>query len=295
MNATSHWIDTLPEDLRQLTYGWLAAQPLPAENERRLWQRLRIEWNYNSNHIEGNTLTYGETLLLLIHGRTRGDHLMREYEEMRGHDVAIELVRTLAQGDQPLTEGDIRDLNRIVLKEGFWRVAQTLDGEPTRKWIEPGCYKTQPNHVLTATGEIFHFATPEETPSRMAALVQWLRVEMEVPTLALSALLARVHHEFIRIHPFDDGNGRVVRLLLNYVLLRAGLLPLVVKSRDRRRYQDAIAFADAGDLAPLGEYFAEALRWSLRLGLDAASRLVELESSGDHTLEEALLLRLGAS
>lgn len=285
MNATSHWIDTLPEDLRQLTYDWLTAQPLPAENEHRLWQRLRIEWNYNSNHIEGNTLTYGETLLLLIHGRTRGDHLMREYEEMRGHDVAIELVRTLAHEDRPLTEGDIRDLNRIVLKEGFWRVAQTPDGEPTRKWIEPGCYKTQPNHVLTATGEIFHFATPEETPARMAALVQWLRVEMEVPTLALSALLARVHHEFIRIHPFDDGNGRVVRLLLNYVLLRAGLLPLVVESRDRRRYLNAIAFADAGDLAPLGEYFAEALRWSLRLGLDAASRLVELESSGDHIHE----------
>lgn len=130
-----------------------------------------------------------------------------------------------------LTEGDIRDLNRIILKEGFWRVAQTPGGEPTRKWIEPGRYKTQPNHVLTATGGIFHFAMPEETPARMATLVQWLRAEMEAPTLALPALLARAHHEFIRIHPFDDGNGRVVRLLLNYVLLRAGLLPLVVKSQ----------------------------------------------------------------
>jgi len=281
MNTTSPWIDTLPADLRQLAADWAAAQPLPAANEGRLWQRLRIEWNYNSNHIEGNTLTYGETLLLLIHGRTRGDHLMREYEEMRGHDVAIELVRALSQEDRPLSEGDIRDLNHIVLKEGFWRVAQTPDGEPTRKWIEPGRYKTQPNHVLTATGEIFHFATPEETPARMAAFVQWLRGEMESPTVALPTLLAHSHHEFIRIHPFDDGNGRVVRLLVNYLLLRAGLLPLVVKSRDRHRYLETIAFADAGDLAPLGEFFAEALRWSLRLGLEAASRLIELESSGE--------------
>lgn len=281
MTAKTLWIDTLPADLRQLAADWAAAQPLPAPNESRLWQRLRIEWNYNSNHIEGNTLTYGETLLLLIHGRTRGDHLLREYEEMRGHDVAIELVRSLAKDERPLTEGDIRDLNRIVLKEGFWRVAETPDGEPTRKWIEPGRYKTQPNHVFTATGEFFSFATSEETPALMAAFVQGLRAEMDMPTLALPALLARAHHEFIRIHPFDDGNGRVVRLLLNYVLLRAGLLPLVVKSRDRRRYLEVIAFADAGDLAPLGEYFAEALRWSLRLGLEAASRLVELEGGGD--------------
>jgi Fic family protein len=180
-----------------------------------------------------------------------------------------------------LTEGDIRDLNRIVLKEGFWRIAQTPDGEQTRKWIEPGRYKTQPNHVLTATGEIFHFATPEDTPARMAAFVRWLRTEIEMPSLALPALLARMHHDFIGIHPFDDGNGRVVRLLLNYVLLHAGLLPLVVKSRDRRRYLEVIAFADAGDLAPLGEFLADALRWSLRLGLDAASRLVELESTGE--------------
>lgn len=281
MNTTTPWIATLPEDLRQLASAWQAAQPLPNANDSRLWQRLRIEWNYNSNHIEGNTLTYGETLLLLIHGRTRGEHLLREYEEMRGHDVAIELVRALAREERPLGEGDIRDLNRIVLKEGFWRPAETPEGEPTRKWIEPGRYKTQPNHVMTAAGEIFYFATPEETPARMAEFAQWLRTEMEAPTLALPDLLAQLHHEFIRIHPFDDGNGRVVRLLVNYVLLRAGLLPLVVKSKDRRRYLETIAFADAGDLAPLAEFFAEAMRWSLTLGLDAAAGLVELDGGGE--------------
>jgi Fic family protein len=281
MNAKNAWTATLPADLRQLAVDWAGLQPLPAENERRLWQRLRIEWNYNSNHIEGNTLTYGETLLLLIHGRTRGEHLFREYEEMRGHDVAIELVRSLAREDRPLSEGDIRDLNRIMLKEGFWRVAQTPDGEQTRKWVEPGRYKTQPNHVLTATGELFQFASPEETPARMAAFRQWLGSELESPTLTLPMLLGRLHHEFIRIHPFDDRNGRVVRLLVNYVLLRANLFPLVVKSRDRGRYLEVIAFADAGDLDPLAEFFSDALRWSLRLGLEAASGLIDLDSAGD--------------
>lgn len=281
MTAADFCIDTLPADLRTLALDWRAAQPLPREHEHRLWQRLRIEWNYHSNHIEGNTLTYGETLLLLIHGRTRGEHLLREYDEMRGHDVAIEWVRTLAREDRDLSEGDIRDLNRLILKEGFWRVAQTADGEPTRKWIEPGQYKTQPNHVLTAIGELFHFAAPEETPARMADLTHWLRTELAVPTLPLPMLLARLHHEFTSIHPFDDGNGRVVRLLLNYVLLRAGLLPLVIQSQARRRYLDVIAFADAGDLQPLSAFLSEAIGRSLRLGLEAAARLIDLQTDSE--------------
>lgn len=202
---------------------------------------------------------------------------MREYEEMRGHDVAIEWVRTLAREERLIREGDIRDLNRILLKEGFWKVAQTPEGEPTRKWIEPGRYKTQPNHVITATGEIFYFASPEETPARMTEFAAWLRTELETPTLPLAELIAQLHHRFIRIHPFDDGNGRVVRLLVNYVLLRLGSLPIVIQSRDWRRYLDVIAAADAGDLAPFAKFAAEALCWSLRLGIRAAREMIGLE------------------
>ena len=272
------WHSSLNPELQSLCDQWLSAQPLRKEYEQRMWQRFRLEWNYNSNHIEGNTLTYGETLLLLIHGRTKGQHLLREYEEMRGHDVAIEHVRALAEEERPLTEGDIRDLNRILLKEGFWRVAQTPDGEPTRKWIEPGRYKTQPNHVITAAGELFQFTTPEETPVQMADLVLWLRNEMESPGMGLIQFLALLHHRFTRIHPFDDGNGRVVRLLVNYVLLKACLPPMVIKTRERKRYLETLAMADAGDLEPLQTFFVEALAWSLSLGIRAANSLIELES-----------------
>ncbi len=276
MNARDCWTDSLPEPLRGLALRWRGAQPLPPENEHRLWQRLRIEWSYNSNHIEGNSLTYGETLLLLIHGRTRGEHLLREYEEMRGHDVAIELVRAMAAEERPLSEGDIRDLNRVLLKEGFWRVAHTPGGEATRQWIEPGRYKTQPNYALTATGEMVHFTPPEETTAQMAELVRWFQAETASPSIGLLPMLARLHHDFVRIHPFDDGNGRVARLLLNLVALRAGLPPLVLKTARRQRYLDTIALADAGDLAPLQAFLAESLRESLELGLEAAERMVSL-------------------
>jgi len=277
----SKLLEGLPTEIIQSFDAWQRTQPLKPEYEQRLWQRLRIEWNYNSNHIEGNTLTYGETLLLLIHGRTKGEHLLREYEEMRGHDVAIEYVRDLAQEGRALTEGDIRDLNRIVLNEGFWRAAQTTDGQATRKWVEPGTYKTQPNHVLTATGELFHFATPEETPARMADFACWLNEEVARPTQNIASMLAQLHHRFIRIHPFDDGNGRVVRLLMNYVLLHGGFPPIVIQSHERSRYIAAIQASDASDLKPMVEFVMGNLRWTLVLCNQAATILVPLESDAE--------------
>ena len=104
-------------------------------DDDRLWNKLKLEWNYNSNHIEGNTLTYHETELLLVFGRTSGGHPMRDYEEMKAHDVAIDHVRRLAAEERELSEAEIRQLNSIILKEPFWAPAETPDGQPTRKRI----------------------------------------------------------------------------------------------------------------------------------------------------------------
>lgn len=72
---------------------WSSLQPLSRENDERLWEKIRLEWNYHSNRIEGNALTYEETELLLVHGRAEGDHPLRDYEEMKAHNVGIEKVR----------------------------------------------------------------------------------------------------------------------------------------------------------------------------------------------------------
>ena len=257
--------------LTTLRDQWQALQPLSPENEARLWKKLRLEWNYHSNHIEGNTLTYGETELLLLHDRTTGNHSLRDYLEMKAHDVAIEHVRTLAADHgRLLTEGDIRDLNRIALKEPFWKGAETPDGQPTRKQIVPGQYKTTPNNVRLPNGDIYFFASVEDTPPRMAALAGWLRQELESPALHPVALAAKLHHDFVLIHPFDDGNGRVARLLVNYVLLRSGYLPLVVRADDKANYLTALHLADAGELSALVDYLAKLAEWSIQLGIKAA-------------------------
>ena len=243
---------------------------MASEDEERLWRKLRLEWNYNSNHIEGNTLTYDETVLLLIHGQTAGSHPLRDYEEMKAHDVAIELVRNLATAEQVLTEADIRELNRVLLKEPFWKLAETPDGRTARKRIEPGKYKTQPNHVRTRTGELHRFAEPEETPARMEEWVRRFREDLARTDCPLPEFLAESHWSFVNIHPFDDGNGRTARLLTNYILLRKNLLPLVIRSSDRDRYLATLRQADAGNGQPLAEFMLAQLLWSLNLGIRAA-------------------------
>jgi len=237
-----------------------------------------MRFNHLSNRFEGNTLTYSETQLLLVYGRAAGDHELREYEEMKAHDVAFDHACNLAAEARPIGEADIRDLNRICIKEPFYKLAQTPHGETTRKRIVPGEYKTQPNHALTSTGEIFQFAAPAETPALMAEFAAWLRQRLDGDALDarenIDPFLAELHQRFIRIHPFDDGNGRVVRLLMNYILIRLDFLPMVLD--DRARYIAAIQFADAGDSSRLEALFAERIATVLEMGIRAKHRIIDL-------------------
>ncbi|MFZ2279348.1 MAG: Fic family protein [Prosthecobacter sp.] len=279
------------QPLDALRDEWQALQPLSAENETRLWKKLRLEWNYHSNHIEGNTLTYGETVQFLVYDRTTGNHSHREYLEMKAHDVGIEHVRTLASDkDRLISESDIRDLNRIILKEPFWKYAETTDGQSTRKEIIPGQYKTTPNNVRLPDDGIFLFASVEETPARMGDLVSWLRQELTSPTLPIAACIAKLHHDFVLIHPFDDGNGRVARLLVNYVLIRNGYLPLIVRTDEKEAYLTALRLADAGELSALMTYLQRRLEWSLQLGIKAAKG-ESIEEPSDLEKEVAIFVR----
>ena len=237
-----------------------------------------MRFNHTSNHIEGNTLTYSETQLLLIHGRASGDHKLREYEEMKAHNVAFDHMVRLAKEKRPIREGEIRDLNKICLKEPFYKMARTPDGESTRKKIVHGEYKTLSNHIFTETGEIFQFATPEETPAKMAELVewmeQWFEQNLEDQHKSLVSFLAELHERFILIHPFDDGNGRVVRLLMNYILIRLDFLPIII--HDRKEYIKAIQFTDTGDRKPLENLFASSIAVMLKKGLFARKNKIDL-------------------
>lgn len=257
-------IDRLFQELKGLS-------PLKKEYEQRLWEKFRLEWNYNSNHIEGNTLSYGETYLLLIKGDVTGDHKVQEIDEMRAHDLVVSKVREYAEDrSRDLTEADIREWNRIILVRPYWKEAITQDGQATQKLIEPGTYKKTPNSVRLPNGELFHYASPEETPILMRELIEWYRDEHKKRVLHPVELAALLHYKFVRIHPFDDSNGRTARLLMNYELLRSGYPPVVIKSNDKKNYLFALSKADAGDIASFVEYVAKEELWSLGLNLKAA-------------------------
>ena len=248
---------------------WQSLQPLASEDADRLWRKLRLEWNYHSNHIEGNTLTYGETELLLIHDQTTGDHALRNYVEMKAHDLAIAHLRGLVDDERPLGESDIRDLNRILLKESFLKPAITASGEATRIEILPGQYKGQPNNVRTADGSIFKFAAPSEVPAKMATLVDCLRT-IDYRACNPIEIASRLHHDFVLIHPFGDGNGRTARLLVNYLLMRSGFPPIVVPTEEKDRYLAALRKADAGDISQLVMYLGTCTLRALERGIRAA-------------------------
>lgn len=264
-------LEEINRRIQDLYKEWSSLRPLSRENEDRLWKKIRLEWNYNSNRIEGNTLTYSETELLFLHGRTEGSHSLRDYEEMKAHNVGIEKVREFAEDkERSLTEVDIRDLNLIILKEPFRKEAKTLDGQLTWKEVVPGRYKTQPNHVETPTGEVFMFALPEEVPAKMDELIKWFNENIESPPTSIASFLAGLHHRFILIHPFDDGNGRIVRLWINYALMRSGYPPLVIKNENRKGYIAALQKADIGNIEALAIYLGENLISWLEIGIKAA-------------------------
>lgn len=257
-------VDILKKQLDELL-------PMKEEYKRELDKKIRLEFNYNSNHLEGNTLTYQETELLLYKDLIKGNHEMRELEEMKAHDVAYAMIENWASDkDHTLTEADIRSLNEIILVRAFWKDALTIDGQPTRRKIKVGQYKEQPNSVQLSNGEMFHYASPADTPIKMGELIQWYRDEEEKQELHSVALAAMLHYRFVCIHPFDDGNGRISRLLMNYVLLKASLPPIVIKSSEKKNYLQALHMADTGDLNAFADYIAEQQLWSLNLYIRAA-------------------------
>ena len=271
----------LLEHIESLKKAFVKLQPLSTENQQKLDKKFRLEWNYNSNHIEGNTLTYGETELLLIFGETKGNHEYREYEEMKGHDLALKMVEQLATDtERNLTENFIRELNQAILKEPFYKEAITEDGQSTRRLIEIGKYKSFPNSVRLQNGEIFNYASPSETPALMNDLLNWYNAATEDKNQSPAEVAAEFHYRFVCIHPFDDGNGRISRLLMNYHLIKSGYPPVIIKTGDKKRYLFALHEADIGNLEAFKKYIAEQLVWSYEISIKAAKG-ESIDETGD--------------
>ena len=245
-------------------------RPLPPDVLAQVEQKLRLESNYHSNAIEGNTLTLGETRSLILHGLTAHGKPLRDHVDIQGHDRAVKAIEAAVKDDQALNEVFIRNLHRVLLKEPYKTRAETPDGQSIERTISLGDYKTVPNNVRTSTGETYFFTPPEQVKQAMGDLIDWYRVkerEGEHPIV----IAATFHYRFVRIHPFDDGNGRMARLLMNMILIKHGYTVAMIRRENRDEYLSKLEHTDkTEDLSEFITYIASCCEYALNLYLKAA-------------------------
>lgn len=185
-----------------------------------------LELTYTSNAIEGNTLTAVETTLVVEKGITIGGKPLKDHLEAVDHFEALHYMRALARQTTPLAEMDVRSLHRLVML----RSAPELAGR----------YADQGRYVLTDAGR-HSFPSPAEVPALMRDFAREIGAAPATPATAFAA-----HRQLVDIHPFNDGNGRTARLLMNLILIRGGYPPVAVRPEDRPAYIDALQQAQAG-------------------------------------------------
>lgn len=227
-------------------------RPLTPALVSRLKEQFTVEWIYNSNAIEGNTLTLRETQLILESGMTIGGKSLREHFEVINHRQAIEYVESLADKKEPITAFHVRQIHKLVLSQ--------IDDENAGQYRKTEVRIAGANHVPPEAWDI---------PQRMSDWEKWLR-ELERTTHPVEAA-ALAHHQLAAIHPFVDGNGRAARLVMNLILFRAGYPPAVILRVNRQQYYRVLSQADAGNPVPLVNFVGRAVDHSLTFYLEACA------------------------
>ena len=269
------------EKLNSLFEHWMSLQPLTEKQQSSFSRRFTIEYNYNSNHIEGNTLTYGQTELLLMFGAVSGEGHLQDFTEMKASQVGLEMMsQEVKEAHMPLTQHFIRTLHKTLLREDYTVYRNLPGGQQTSYVIHAGQYKTRPNSVITRYGDRFEYASPEETPALMTDLVNWYNDAEKSGKYSVVELAALFHYRYIRIHPFEDGNGRIARLMVNYILARHGWPMIVVRSRKKQEYLEALHKTDLV-VGPVPSEGAHASLTKIRNFVKYFTKLVEDELAYD--------------
>jgi Fic family protein len=229
-------IDSLQQKIN--SYGELSA-----EVKKKINYKFRLDWNYYSNSMEGNTLTMDETRSVMVGNLTVGGKPIKDVLEMKGHDEVIAEILKIGKGETRLSEARIREIHKGIMHE---------EDEAKKKKI--GGWKTAPNHVINYKGEKFEFALPGDVPERMHELLNNTNAaidaiqqkkkpassaDRDVPHPVDIAL--QFHLDYVLIHPFYDGNGRTARILTNLLLISFGYPPFWVKTNERNIYNQYIA------------------------------------------------------
>lgn len=203
-------------------------RPFNSEQVARIKRVFDVDMTYNSNAIEGSTMTFNETKLVLNEGLTIGGKRISEHLEIINHKHAIDFIEELSC--KSVTDlRDIKDIHNLVLRG--------IDEQYAGK------FRDKPVGVMQSTGKIHNFVDPLLIRDEMECFITNLNLNKSHPIIKA----ATAHYEFVTIHPFIDGNGRTARLLMNLILLQNGYPPAVIRVANRANYIQSLESAQIND------------------------------------------------
>ncbi|MBU1778519.1 MAG: Fic family protein [Patescibacteria group bacterium] len=268
----------LEEKLKKLN----SLQPLPKSAVTKLQEQLRIEMTYNSNAIEGNSLTLKETFLIINEGITVKGKPLKDHLEAKDHYFALQYLYDLVEKGKrhTISEHLIRTLHQLIMQE------------TDKEWA--GVYRNS-NVIIGGSDH-----TPPDAldvPQKMRELVGWIKENKnKLHIIELSALL---HHKLVHIHPFFDGNGRTSRIMMNLILMQNGFPLVIILKNDRKKYYNVLDQADKQNYQPLTRFIAQAVERSLNLYSKILTPITKkreqyfiLSKLADHTPYSAKYLNL---
>ena len=238
------------ERLYQKKQDLQASRPLPNIALNKIRESLSIEWTYNSNSIEGNSLTLRETQMVLQEGITVKGISLRVHFEAHNHDKAIDYLFSIINDDYVLRSIDILSLHALVLRS-----------------IEEDFAGRIRNGGVRISGANFVPPNANKVSDLLDELIDFVNTNpLELNDIELAAIF---HHKLVWIHPFFDGNGRTVRLSMNLLLMRCGFPPAIILKNDRKKYYEALNQANNGNYQKLMLLMCQALERSLNIYLNA--------------------------
>lgn len=223
-----------------------SSRPLPNIALNKIRESLSIEWTYNSNSIEGNTMSLRETQMILQEGITVKGKSLREHFETHNHDKAIDYLYSIINENYILRSIDVLSLHGLVLRS-----------------IEDDFAGRIRNGGVRITGANFTPPNANKVPDLVDELIDFVNTNpLNLNDIELATVF---HHKLVWIHPFFDGNGRTVRLAMNLLLMRCGFPPAIILKNDRKKYYEALNQANNGNYQKLTLLMCQSLERTLNI------------------------------
>lgn len=226
------------------------SRPLPNIALHKIRESLSLEWTYNSNSIEGNTMSFRETQMVIQEGMTIKGKSLREHFETHNHDKAIDYLYSIVDDTYKLRSIDILSIHGLVLRS-----------------IEDDFAGRIRNGGVRISGANFMPPNANKVSDLLDELIDFINTNpLGLNDIELATIY---HHKLVWIHPFFDGNGRTVRLSMNLLLMRCGFPPAIVLKNDRKKYYEALNQANNGNYQKLTLLMCQALERTLNIYLTA--------------------------